>query len=612
MRKRHSKKLVSAALALLALACVWFFFAPTRVGGSTSYVVTDGISMEPRFHSGDLALVRSQSRYSVGEIVAYHSNAFHTIVLHRIIGRHGAQYLFKGDNNNFVDFEHPTANQLIGSLWLHIPGAGAELHSLRSPLLIATLIGFGTLLFAGAAFAQKRRRRGRARRVETAGGHRLAAHRRPAMPAGGVLAVAALALLPFLALATLAFTRSATALLPFSAPYKQSATFSYSAKAPPGPIYASNRAVTGDPLFTHVLHSVGLQVDYRFSSAAPHKLAGRAALYASVASTSGWKTTFALAGSRRFHGDSAHLAATLDLASLLALVRHVESTTDVSGSYTLTLTPHLSTSGTVGGSSLHRTYAPELKFTVNQLEVQPLTAANGASTAQNTTTPFSFSALGTATGKRAQAGLLTLGPVRMAVTTARWTALGGAALVICALLALRMLLRPRTRDESQTIRARYGRMIVPVERVWHLPELAVIDVPDIESLVRIAEHYERSILHERSEDGEAFWVTDESGQFRYAPGPRWSADEEADVRHAAEPAVHEPVHEPYTLELEIAPVVSAYDAREVSESIAAYSALDGQIAPADAAPASAPHQEQWQTGHEAAETYAGWRAKGFF
>jgi len=605
MRTPHTKKLISATLALVVLACLWFYFAPARVGGATTYVVTDGISMEPRFHSGDLALVRSQSRYAVGEIVAYHSKEFHTIVLHRIIGRRGAHYLFKGDNNNFVDFEHPTASQLIGSLWLHVPGAGAQLHSLRSPLLIATLIGFGTLLFAGAAFVQKRRRRGRARRAEGATPHAPALPRRRTSPTAGVLALGVIALLPFAALAVLAFTRPASALLPFTVPYKQSATFSYSARARSGPIYPGDRAVTGDPLFTHVVGSAQLHLAYRFASTAPHTLTGKAALYASMASSSGWKTTFALGRPQRFHGDSAQLSATLDLVSLLALVRHVEATTDVSGSYTLTLAPHLSVGGSLGALPLHATYSPQLKFAVNQLEVQPAAAAAGSSSAALGTTPFSSSTRGSVSGRHHESNFLALGPVRLAVATARWSALGGAALVICLLLAMRTLLRPRERDESQTIRARYGRLIVPVERVWHLPELAVIDVPDIEALVRIAEHYERSILHEQSEDGEAFWVTDESGQFRYALSPRWS-DSEGDYPQApAEPAVSEP----YTLEFE--PVLSAYDTRSAKESIAAYSALEEQDAPASPAQSSTPQREQWQTGYEAAETYAGWRAKGF-
>ena len=72
-------------------------------------------------------------------------------------------------------------------------------------------------------------------------------------------------------------------------------------------------------------------------------------------------------------------------------------------------------------------------------------------------------------------------------------------------------------------------MIVPVARVWQLPGVPVIDVEDMEALAQIAEHYDRSILHEVAEDGEAFWVTDESGQFRYALGMWTDAVEDEPV-----------------------------------------------------------------------------------
>ena len=59
--------------------------------------------MQPRFHAGDLAIVRARSHYEVGHIVAYENLELGRIVLHRIIGRIGDRYVFKGDNNNFVD-----------------------------------------------------------------------------------------------------------------------------------------------------------------------------------------------------------------------------------------------------------------------------------------------------------------------------------------------------------------------------------------------------------------------------------------------------------------------------------------------------------------------------
>ena len=71
--------------------------------------------------------------------------------------------------------------------------------------------------------------------------------------------------------------------------------------------------------------------------------------------------------------------------------------------------------------------------------------------------------------------------------------------------------------------------------------MAVIDVADIDSLARIAAHYERSILHERAEYGDAFWVCDESGQFRYAVlDPLWQAPAEQDWMPADQDVPAEP------------------------------------------------------------------------
>jgi signal peptidase I len=534
MHAPRIRKLLSGGLALAALACLWLYLAPTGLGGSTTYVVTDGISMEPHFHAGDLALVRSQSSYHVGEIVAYHSKAFHTIVLHRIVRIDGARYVFKGDNNNFVDFEHPARSQLIGALWLHIAGAGSRLESLRSPQLVGILIGIATLLFCGAAFTSQRRRRRNRRSGGTDQPPSRLPQARPAEPAVGILAVGLIALLPFVALTLIAFTRPSTSLLPYEVPYKQSGTLSYTANTAPGPIYAGDRAVTGEPLFTHVVNSVQLHFGYHFRAAAAHSLSGSAALYAKLASTSGWQTTFRLGRTISFRGDHASLDANLDLSSLLGLLRRVQATTAVSGSYTLTLTPHVEVNGSLGALPLDAAFFPQMNFAVNQLEVQPAIAPGGTAAGQSSASQLSPSLAGSATGWRYQPLFISLKLMSLSVLTARRIALGGIVTVLLAMVAALIYARPRRRDEAATIRARYGRLIVPVERVWQLPGAPVIDVEDIDALVRIAEHYDRAILQETAAEGTAFWVIDESGQFRYAlETAEWAL-------HAAEWNVGEP------------------------------------------------------------------------
>ena len=92
-------------------------------------------------------------------IVAYHSSLLHVVVLHRIIAIHGGHYVFKGDNNNFVDPTHPTRSQLVGALWVHIPHGGVVMHWLHSPVTAAVLCGFVALLLIGTGETKRRRNR---------------------------------------------------------------------------------------------------------------------------------------------------------------------------------------------------------------------------------------------------------------------------------------------------------------------------------------------------------------------------------------------------------------------------------------------------------------------
>jgi len=572
MSSRQTSKLLSRALGLIVLGSLWFWFAPTQLGGSTRYVVTHGVSMEPRFHTGDLALVRAQSNYHVGEVVAYDNRMLHTIVLHRIIAQHGARYVFKGDNNNFVDPERPRASQLLGALWLHVPSVGATLQSIRSPLLVGALIAVGMLILTGSVFVRRRRLRRRERRG-AAGAHPHPGHR-PRVggtrtPTAGILAIGLVALLPCVVLALVAYTRSPAAIDRYTIPYRQSGALSYTAQAPPGPAYPEGRVVTGEPIFAHIVKAIDFSFAYRLQTTGRRTLGGTIALDARVTSTYGWQRTLALAPATRFHGGRAAVSGTLELAPLFALTRSVEKTTAATGGYTLTIVPKVRAAGTVDGLPIHTSFTPSTAFTLTSMEIRSA-ASSGASAAagaeeQPAASPLGSSTAATATGTHTAPATLTLGVATLSVATARRVALVAIALIVALIAAalacaqpLRALLASHARDEGASIRARYGRFIVPVERVWQLPGVPVIDVADIGALAQIAEHYDRSILHEVGADGEAFWVTDESGQFRYALGGPAQGEQRtpAEPTHRVElgDAQHverRPVEEPLTEELDL-------------------------------------------------------------
>ena len=156
--RRFRSGLITAVIIALA-AAAWLFLAPTRIGGSTTYVVTSGVSMEPRFHTGDLAIVRQAAHYRVGMVVAYHSSLLKVVVLHRIVAIHDGRYTFKGDNNNFLDPVHPTRSQIIGALWVRVPHGGRILRAVHSRVTVILLCVFVGLLITGGTGKRRRDRR---------------------------------------------------------------------------------------------------------------------------------------------------------------------------------------------------------------------------------------------------------------------------------------------------------------------------------------------------------------------------------------------------------------------------------------------------------------------
>lgn len=150
--------LTGASLVVVAIA-LWATLAPVSLGGPASYVVTDGTSMLPRFMADGMVVTRASDDYRVGDIVAYHNRDLRAVVMHRIVARDGARYVFKGDNNDFRDTYHARRSDLVGKEWVYLPGAGRYLLMLRQPVLFAIIIGG----IAAMSFRAPRRNRRKAR-----------------------------------------------------------------------------------------------------------------------------------------------------------------------------------------------------------------------------------------------------------------------------------------------------------------------------------------------------------------------------------------------------------------------------------------------------------------
>ena len=144
--RSSARRIVVLLAALAGAALALTIFLPVSLGGSASYVVTDGTSMLPHFRANGLVIARSESDYHVGEVVAYHNRQLKRVVMHRIVAMDGDRYVFRGDNNPYADQFHPSKSDIVGKEWVYWPGAGRYLDMVRSPLTFAILIGIVTLL----------------------------------------------------------------------------------------------------------------------------------------------------------------------------------------------------------------------------------------------------------------------------------------------------------------------------------------------------------------------------------------------------------------------------------------------------------------------------------
>jgi signal peptidase I len=125
------------AVAWVLLAVAAFVLWPERWGGTMTYVITSGASMQPGFEQGDLAVLRSSNEYGPGDVAAYDSRELSQIVMHRITEKADEGYTFQGDNNDFVDPETVTEDQLLGELVVRVPQVGTALTWFLQPVNLA-------------------------------------------------------------------------------------------------------------------------------------------------------------------------------------------------------------------------------------------------------------------------------------------------------------------------------------------------------------------------------------------------------------------------------------------------------------------------------------------
>jgi signal peptidase I len=548
-----SKRGLSAGLGiflfLITTACV--VFAATF--GKPLLVTTHGISMEPRFHTGDLAVLLPADSYHVGDVVAYRSSALKTVVMHRIVKIDNGHYTFKGDNNSWLDPAPATRGELLGKLALRVPQGGVMLPKVRS---LAPFALAGIVLLAGTGFAREQRgrtRNGRSRsarrrnadvRNSTAGRPSFAALRAfslagrasPDLTAATAITAVVAVFGVFLGIVGLTASSAATDATPPAAATSGAATsgaapsgaaasaaptivrteFSYSARVGQTPAYDQATVRAPAPIFRKVTNLVDLSTAY---TGPP----GTFTLTADLSTQAGWHSTIELSPATAFTEAGITRTVQLDLNALDARAQAAAAATGLPANMmgidiTATVTP---ATGDAFISVLH--------LTMNPLELSMVGPPSGL-VHETTLAPTKAATASTHRGSGAVNLLGRRIPADLAI------ALSVIVLAACALSGTVVVLRTRRSGrlgESDAIRHRYSDLLVPTEPVDTPAGRPVVDVPDMATLAKIAERYGLLVLNWSVAGAETYAVQDESTTYRYRPAGSVSAAPAASVEHIA-------------------------------------------------------------------------------
>jgi signal peptidase I len=491
---------LSAVVALL-LAAAWLFL-PTALGGGTTYVSTHGTSMQPRFSTGDLAVLRPAGSYEVGDVIAYRSDTLDTTVMHRIVQRDGDRFVTQGDNNSWLDQDHPAPDDVMGSLWIRVPQGGTALAALRSPGVLGVVsLAIGALMWAVRRPRRPNRGRGRRPRNVSIPPPTLAA---PAQARAGSAAVAAsavgvVALIASSVLLVLPDEQTSTRAVPVT----EAGRFSYSGEASPGTTYPDGRIDTGDPIYTALAGPLTVSYEQSLASGGDLQADGTVRLGLSLTAPDGWTAELHGGSPVTLRNATATATVALDTAGAAAtLAAHYYEVGVDGGTATLTITPEVDVDGTVDGRPFAVTPAKALAFTLDPASLKPAGGPEALQTSGGTTVtvedlvPRTFS----------------LGPVRLSLGDARLLALGVSVLALLAWVVATWLGGARTVGAVDSfLQRRAGRVLAVAGFV---PDGTVVDVADPEALYKVAERLDTLVLHHAGPAGDTFAVRDVGTTYR--------------------------------------------------------------------------------------------------
>ena len=487
-----------------------------------SYVVVDGRSMEPTYDDGDLVLMREQSEYSVGDIIAFRAGGRFddpTRVIHRIVGEtDDDHFVTQGDNRDEIDPWQPGPDDIIGSSELHIPWAGSLAGLLTNPTTFAAL-GAAAVVAGGTAQRRRRRRRSDAHHPQaeptmndlptadasdkvpvqrgSAPAPRWTRHTRPRWALTGLIISAAMAI-PVLALTWSALRApDTTERVEVVGQLDQTIDVGYRLTGEPSLVYPTGEVVgvtspagavvPTEPLYTRLLEQIEVDLVFRAEAPGADQLVTSYAVDVVAETPDGYRLDLPSIELADFDGEAAETV-TIDLTDVAFGIASVGNLTGVGGdTYTMTISPRLYGSASTGDVAVD-----------DELEAPVTLVVDGDLMTVKAVEASGSEPLSTTSRERAD---YAIGPFDLSVPVARGV-LGGLALVLVAGIAwfASVLFGGLGLGEPARIAARYRSQMVDVSTAT-APPGPVVMVSGIEELARIAKVEQAVIIHEDLGDG---------------------------------------------------------------------------------------------------------------
>jgi len=489
------------------MAALWVLFAPVQFGGSVSYVIVAGASMEPALNQGDLVITRHARTYDVGDITAYaHPNV--GPVIHRIIDRQGPYYTLQGDNNDWIDSYEPVDAEILGKSWLHIPGAAQKLLWLRKPLGL-TLLSLSIGIMFLTTITKDNERQEKPGRQD--GDMFTKLYRKTqSLRLGEWIFPLGILLFAAILLGAFAFTRPEFQSIPNDIQYDHSGYFAYSAAAAPS-LYSTDEIRTGEAIFHELVDTIRITYDYTFDSEATSQLSGYSQLSLRVSEPNGWYREYVL-DDKEFAGTSFTTEAAVDLEQIKRYLGWVQTETGLERRiFDLDLIMDMQVAGTLDGLPLNDSFSNTLSFKLDELQLflaerSPLEGGQD---------PLHPVRMGFLERQRVIDNSLQILGLSLTIRQARQVALivGGVSLALIALI-MTPALAVSLRSESERIKLVHAERLLEVDDIPFNGDLEWIQVANIEDLIKLAESTGGLILHMRAGHEHTYVLKDGSTAYR--------------------------------------------------------------------------------------------------